>query len=254
MPAMPRKARHSVGGVVYHVLNRSNGRRRIFSREGDYLAFLKALLEACAAVPGVRVLSWCVMPTHFHLVLWPRADGELSAFMRRLTQAHAQRWRVAHNTVGDGSLYQGRFKSFPVQVRGTGAAHSAAADHHFLVVCSYVERNAVRARLVRRARDWRWCSAWVRSAPSGSTEWADDLRAILHEPWPVDRPLNWDDLLDRPQDEADEERVRHSVRRGAPFGEREWAERTAKKLGIEHTLRPPGRPRKRPEKGAATNK
>ena len=77
---MPRRARRSVGGVVYHVLNRSNGRRRIFLADGDYAAFSRALAEACRLVPGVRLLAWCVMPNHWHLVLWPKADGQLSQF------------------------------------------------------------------------------------------------------------------------------------------------------------------------------
>src|SRR5256885_13680123 len=115
---MPRKARRSVGGIVYHVLNRANGRRTIFRRDGDYAAFLRALAEAKARVRGVRLLAWCAMPNHWHLVTWPTSDGELSEFMRRLTQAHAQRWRVAHGTVGHGALYQGRVQSFPLQGGG----------------------------------------------------------------------------------------------------------------------------------------
>src|SRR5207237_6182237 len=113
IPPMPRHPRNSLGGVVYHLLNRGNGRRRVFFTAADYLAFFKALAEACRAVPGVRVLAWCVLPNHWHLVLWPTRDGELSAFVRRLKQTHAQRHRRAHDRVGYGSLYQGRSKSFP---------------------------------------------------------------------------------------------------------------------------------------------
>ena len=226
---MPRKPRNSLGGVVYHALNRANGRRRIFRTDGDYLAFFKALAEARAAVPGVRVLAWCVMPNHWHLVLWPRRDGELSAFLRRLTQTHAQRHRSAHNAVGYGSLYQGRYKSFPVQ----------PDDAHFLMVCRYVERNALRARLCRTASAWRWSSAAARSR--GPAE----LRELLAE-WPVERPLNWDELLDAPQPGEEEQRVRVSVVRGRPLGDAKWASRTAGRLGLGHTLRPVGRPPKPP--------
>ena len=71
---MPRSARRSAGGVVYHVLNRGNGRQRLFHKPGDYDAFVELLTDVKAAVPGVRVLAYCLMPNHWHLVLWPRDE------------------------------------------------------------------------------------------------------------------------------------------------------------------------------------
>jgi putative transposase len=90
---MPRVARRSVGGIVYHVLNRAHSRKRLFWSDKDYLAIFKVLAEAHQRWPGVAVLALCIMPTHWHLVLRPSADGELSQFMRWLTQTHTQRWR-----------------------------------------------------------------------------------------------------------------------------------------------------------------
>ena len=71
---MPRRARVAPGGVVFHVLNRANGRLRLFKKDADYLAFESLLAEAHERVP-VRVLDWCLMPNHWHLVLWPRATA-----------------------------------------------------------------------------------------------------------------------------------------------------------------------------------
>jgi putative transposase len=206
------------------VLNRSNSRRRLFAADGDYLAFASVLVDALQRWPGVSLLAFCIMPNHWHLVLLPRRDGELSAFMRWLTQTHAQRWRHARNTVGYGALYQGRYKSFIVQ-----------DDHHLLVLCRYVERNALRAKLVRRAETWRWCSAW------GRLHRKDDLSSALRE-WPVDRPKDWLALLNEPQAETEAARVRTSIARGRPFGSDGWVERTARRLNLSHTLRGPGRP------------
>src|ERR1700753_2006036 len=107
---MPRQARSATGGLVYHVINRGNGRTRLFDKKADYLAFEKVLAQALERAP-TRLLGWCLMPNHWHLVLWPKEDGELSAFVRWMTHTHAMRWRVAHQTVGMGPLYQGRFKS-----------------------------------------------------------------------------------------------------------------------------------------------
>src|SRR6266516_466726 len=150
---MPRQARNAPGGYVYHALNRANGKLPLFTSDPDYAAFERAIAEAAARVPGARLLAYCVMSNHWHLVLWPRRDGELSDFLRLLTVIHAQRWHAHHHSAGTGHVYQGRFKSFPVQ-----------RDEHLLVLCRYVERNALRARLVRRAEHWRWCSLWRREA------------------------------------------------------------------------------------------
>jgi putative transposase len=136
--------------------------------------------------------------------------------------------------VGAGHLYQGRFKSFPV-----------AQDDHFLRVCRYVERNAARAGLVRRAEVWRWCSLWQRAQEPRPEKW-------LLSAWPVVvAEADWVREVNRPQTEAELEALRRSVQRGQPYGEELWAERVARRLGLESTLRPRGRPRKAPaDKGS----
>ncbi len=149
-PPMPRRLRESTGGIVYHVLNRAVGRKTLFRKDGDYLAFEK-VLEQTVERTSSRLLSYCVMPNHWHLLWWPREDGELSEVMRWLSVTHTQRWHAHHHTAGTGPIYQGRFKSFPIQ-----------SDEHFLTVARYVERNALRANLVTRAQDWRWSSLWRR--------------------------------------------------------------------------------------------
>src|SRR5688500_11010457 len=111
---MPRTARNAPRGVVYHVLNRANGRLRLFKNDGDFLAFQRVLIEAHQRTP-IRILDWCIMSNHWHLALYPKHDGELTEFIRWLTLTHTQRWKQAHDAVGLGHLYQGRFKSFPIE-------------------------------------------------------------------------------------------------------------------------------------------
>ena len=130
------------------------------------------MIEAHGLHP-LRILAWCAMRTHWHFVVWPQEEGEVTAYFRWLAHTHAMRWHVAHNTVGRGHLYQGRFKSFPIQ-----------EDEHFLTVCRYVERNALTASVVRRAEDWRWGSLWAWRQGS------EQLRAILSD-WPLERPRDW---------------------------------------------------------------
>jgi putative transposase len=162
------------------------------------------------------------MPNHWHLVLWPSQDDELSAFMAWLTVTHSRRWHLSHNAAGTGTIYQGRFKAIPVK-----------DDRHFLTVCRYVERNPVRARLVRRVEEWAWSSA------SGlPNAW----RLDMHE-WPVPRPPGWNEESNAAESGAELERVREAIRRGRPFGPQGWREQTASDLAWRTGLRPPGRPR-----------
>ncbi len=209
---------------MYHVLNRAVGRATIFETTNDYAAFEKVLEEAREQVE-MRLLAFCIMPNHWHLVLWSIEDGDLSQYMRWLTNTHTRRWHLAHDTVGTGPLYQGRFKSFPIE-----------EDEHFTTVCRYVERNALRADLVGRAEDWRWSSLWHRKNRS---------RSVTMAPWPVSRGRKWSKYVNDAEAEAELKALRRSVQRGAPFGTTDWQKRTAKRLGLESSLRDPGRPRKR---------
>lgn len=223
---MARPLRTAVGGIIYHVLNRANAGLELFGKTGDYWAFERVLEEAHERI-SMRTLAYCLMPNHWHLVLWPRDDGDLSRFMAWVTLTHTQRWHAHHETAGRGHVYQGRFKSFPVQ-----------EDEHFLTVCRYVERNALRAELVVRAEEWRWSSLWRRLRGAAPT------RQWLAE-WPVAGPSRWIDWVNEPQTEAELEALRRCVTRGQPFGSELWARHTARQLRLEATLRARGRPRKK---------
>jgi putative transposase len=224
---MPRRLRYADGGIVYHVLNRGVGRITLFDTPADYEAFERILGEAVERT-RIRLLSYCLMPNHWHLLLWPRHDGELSEAMRWLTVTHSQRRHAHRHTAGSGPVYQGRFKSFPVQ-----------SDDHFLTVARYVERNPVRANLVKRAQDWHWSSLWRRLHP-------DDASRGLLSGWPVAMPPAWLRSVNAPRTPAELDALRRSVARGQPFGNDRWARRTAVRLSLESSFRPRGRPRKRP--------
>jgi putative transposase len=145
--------------------------------------------------------------------------------LRWITVTHTQRWHAHHHTAGTGPVYQGRYKSFPVQT-----------DEHFLAVARYVERNAVRAKMVTRAEDCQWSSVWRRAqGDSKLTTW---LSA-----WPVARPRDWEARVSRPETTSELEALRVSVQRGRPFGKDGWVRRMAKRFEMESTLRPRGRPR-----------
>src|SRR5262245_36763405 len=218
--SMPRNPRCPRGGYCYHVLNRGNGRRPIFHKDGHFAAFVKLLREAGERTP-VRLLAYCLMPNHFHLALWPSGDGDLSDYMMWLLTAHVRRYHQHYHS--SGHVYQGRFRSFPIQ-----------ENDHLLTVLRYIERNPVRAGLVECAQDWRWSSAaLIRGADPPPLD-----------PGPVPRPAAWLEHVNAPQTEADLEAVRECIRRRRPYGDDAWVERAARQLGLEASLRPRGRPRK----------
>ena len=141
---MARTARASQGGYVYYVLNRGNGRGDVFHKDEDFAAFVRLMCEASEKVP-MRLVGYCLMTNHFHLVLWPHRDGDLSRWMQWLMTSHVRRYHRHYK--GSGHVWQGRFKAFPIQ-----------NDEHYLTVLRYVERNSLRANLVEKSQDWEWSS------------------------------------------------------------------------------------------------
>jgi putative transposase len=229
---MPRQARHAPGDLVYHVLNRAAGGMKLFRGSEDYAAFLRVLAETMEQIP-MRVCGYCLMGTHWHLILWPKRDGELPRFMQRLTITHVRRWVEHRHRVGMGSVYQGRYKSFPVQ-----------DDPHLSTLARYVERNPLRANLVERAEQWRWSSLGQAFFDPSKKIPRTDLTPLpltgIREDW-----VEWINL---PQTVEEERAIAHSITHSRPLGGPEWTRRMEKRLGLG-----PLRPRGRPEKSAQAN-
>jgi putative transposase len=188
--------------MLFHVLNRGVGRRDLFGKREDFLAFERVMQETLRVRP-MRVCAYCLLSNHWHLVLWPERDGDLAAFMQQLTNTHVKRWKEHRHETGYGHLYQGRYKSFPVQT-----------EDYFYSVVRYVERNTLRANLVERAESWRWSSL-------GCLDQKDSPAALLSA-WPLPRPANWVEIVNEPQTEAELAALRRCVNRGTPYGDDGW--------------------------------
>ncbi len=239
---MPRTPREVPGGIVYHVLNRAVARLAIFEADADYAAFVRVIRQAVERqdrlakekkAKRVDVLAWCLMPNHWHLVLRPKGDGDLSTFMRWLTMTHTQRWHAHRRSAGSGPLYQGRFKSFPVDDRGD----------HLETVVAYVEQNPRRAGLVEQAAAWPWSSLGRR----GQDENEEKGPALLPVArWPGGHAwdeASWKKRVGRESDAEVERELAVSLKRGRPFGRDAWTRRIVGRLNLDSTLRPRGRPR-----------
>ncbi len=159
---------------MYHLINRGKGKQRIFRKNADDAAFEQIMHETLRRTP-TRLPGGCLMPNHWHLVIWLRRDGELSEFVRGLT--HTQRWHAHDHRSGEGHVYQGRFKSFPIEM-----------------------------------------------------------------------PSNWTAQVNAAQTAAQRDALQLAIKRSRPYGSPHWIEKTVKKLNLQWTLRPRGRPRVRPIK------
>ena len=220
---MPQRIGIGTGGLIFHVMNRGVRRLRLFESPNDYQLFLMCLEEARRQHP-VKILALCVMPNHFHLLVQPTEDFQLAAFMKVGVGTHAKRWNSVRHRVGQGAVYQGRYRAFPMYT-----------DAHLVRVCRYVERNPLRAGLVRRAEAWHWSSL------------NQDCRKFnvpaLH-PWPILQPENWVELVNVSDTEPDLEQIRSSVIHGIPFGPAPRTKSVAAALQLRCYPRRPGRPRK----------
>lgn len=179
---MARRRRCAPPGAIQHITNRGNRRRTIFHKEEDYSAFLSILTEAGTRF-GMRVIGFCLMPNHWHLILWPPKDVSVSAYMHWLTSTHVRRYHLHYGLVGTGHLYQARFNN-----------RVCPDERRLLSTIRYVEANPLRAKLVESAAQWEWSSLWLR---------VHGDEADLLCDCPVTLPPDWPQYVDTPT-EADE--------------------------------------------------
>ena len=221
---MARAPRVDIGDLVYHVINRSNGRAKIFEEDWMYQDF-EYLLNEMRELYGIRILAYVLMPNHWHLLLYPKHDGDLSAAMGWLGTAHSRRYHAQTHTIGGGHLYQGRYKAFLVQ-----------DDIHLLTVLKYIERNPVRAKLSKSPKGWRWGSAQRRI--NGTAK----QKALLSDS-PTPLPRNYPSWINTPEPTEELAALRRSVVKGVPYGGESWRDTMIRRYELEQTTRAPGRPR-----------
>lgn len=221
---MGRAPRVDVRNFAYHILNRSNNRSTIFSKPDEYKHFELLLAEAVGKF-NMRLIAYILMPNHWHLISYPKGDGDVSCFMQWLTLTHTQQYHAWKETIGHGHIYQGRYKSFLIE-----------RDEYLWAVIKYVERNPVRAKFAKRVEQWRWGSGYRR------LDGTKKERELLAEP-PIVLPRNYRAWVNESDKAEDLEALRISAAKGKPFGTIGWTERMVEKFGLESTLREPGRPK-----------
>jgi putative transposase len=226
---MPRPLRPIDDGLIYHVINRGNNRQDVFHKPADFQAFVAALADLKDRKP-FELFGYCLLNNHFHLLLRPKG-ATISRIMQSLLVSHTQRYHRHYRS--GGHVWQGRFKSPVIQ-----------NDEHLLAVLRYIEANPLRAALVQRAEEYPWSSYRVHGLGE-SDELID--RLITYEdlsPLAKVRARKWAQKVHRPMDEAVLDAIRRSNATGLPYGDAAWTKRLAKRLDLDLTIRPRGRPRK----------
>jgi len=228
---MPRPLRPIDEGLAYHVINRGNNRQRVLAKKADFEAFLGTLLELKERKP-FKLYGYCLLDNHFHLLIRP-SGASISRIMQSVLVSHTHRYHKHHRSAGH--VWQGRFKSPVIQ-----------NDEHLLTVLRYIEANPLRAKIVERAEEYPWSSY-----PHHGAGQADELvdRLILYEELsatPAARQRKWAEKVHRPIEEQALAAIRRASATGRPYGNPVWVERLAKKLDLDLTIRPRGRPRKVP--------
>ena len=189
---MPRNPCAGTAGHLFHVTNHAIEGQLLCRNFGEFLALERLLARALKAVP-IRLLSFCLMSNHWHLLLWPEADDDTRNFVRWLSMTHARNLRAWRGSSGGGAVYKGRYDASAVE-----------APAYFYTVVRYIERNPVRAGIVDRADEWLWSSASPTYALHG-IELAD---------WPLPRPADWNAFMNDVEPLEDLEFVREKISRG----------------------------------------
>ena len=182
-------------GTVLHVLSRAARRARLFSTPADYDDFERILVEVQAIIRP-RILAFCLMPTHWHLVVWPREPEELSTFMHRVTGTHARRVHANRGTTGTGPLYQGRYKGFLIQSETTTPGRAGTWSE-----TPFVPTSCVGPR-----------TGAEEASGTGSKGTGG----------PLALPARWTELVNEPHAPEELEALRRSVQRGTPYGSDSW--------------------------------
>ncbi len=224
---MPRMARVVVAGIPHHITQRGNRREDVFFCDDDRQRYLQLLLEY-SAKHELETLAYCLMTNHVHLVCVPEREESLSLVLKPLDMRYAQHVNWTHKI--SGRLWQGRFYSCVLD------------EDHLWAAIRYVERNPVRARIVRKAENYVWSSAATHCGLR-----SDPVLSPLPKGCPVE-PLGWSAWLAEGDDEKMLTTLRLHTRTGRPAGGKRFMTELELRIGRKLRAYPVGRPKKEDQK------
>jgi len=219
---MSRFARVVVPGIPFHVTQRGNDRQDVFLTDTDrqeYLALLAKRLERTRA----RILAYCLMDNHVHLVMLPHAANDLAETLGRVHCFYAQRFNTRYER--SGHLWQNRFYS------------CALDDDHLRAAIRYVELNPVRAGVLSSPWEYPWSSAGYHTLG-----FRPQIPLASVEAFGIPGRTQWKGFLVGGVSLDELELIRNSTRKGLPLGEKQFVERLEGSISRELSRRPVGNP------------
>ncbi len=222
---MPRLARAVFACVPHHITQRGNRREDVFFTEADRKVYLNWLREYCDQ-HAVDILAYCLMTNHVHIIAVPRVEDGLQRVFKPLHMRYAQ--RINRERAWKGHVWQGRFFSSPLD------------ENYLWAAVRYVERNPVRAKMVRKPENYPWSSAAAHCrlrtdhVLTSNPVWLKQFEAIE----------NWSAWLAEGGASEELEVLRRNVEKGLPCGTEKFIRKLEKIAGRTLQARPPGRPRR----------
>ena len=227
---MPRQARVLLQNTPHHIVQRGHNREVVFIEDADYRYYINTLKEWKEEL-GVKVYGYCLMTNHVHLILDPRVQvTNLGKLMKRL--AGRQTRYVNHKEKRTGSLWEGRYKSSPIET-----------DTYLLACNRYVELNPVKAGMVEYAKDYEWSSYRQRVGLEVDV-WIDNDSAYLGlSDDETERSQRYMGYINEQSLASETQLIQQALQRGQLTGTNRFVEQVEHRLGqrIEH--RGQGRPR-----------
>ena len=231
---MPRNARIVVPNTPHHIVQRGHNKQVVFAGDDDYQYYLENLFEWKEQL-NCKVYAWCLMTNHIHLIINPGNEiDSLAKLMKRL--AGKQTRYVNRLEKRTGSLWEGRYKSSPVET-----------DAYLLACCRYVELNPVRAKMVEKPEDYRWSSYKEKTGLKEVKNIDIDPCYLSLGETPEQRMTRYKQWVETDVTEYELKSIREAMQRGQPTGSLLFAESIENKLGIRLSLNKPGRPKKEME-------
>lgn len=229
---MPRKARIVLANCPHHIIQRGHNRAAVFAQERDYLYYLENLSEWKSRL-GCRIYSYCLMTNHIHLVVDPGANpANLGLLMKRLAGRQTRRVNTLERR--SGSLWEGRYKSSPIET-----------ERYLLACCRYVELNPVRAQMVALPEQYRW-SSYRAKVGEQESEWLDrDPCYIALGETDADRQQRYRTWISSGIRDSELALIRQAVQRGQLTGGERFLAETEVKVGRRIGTCGRGRPHKK---------
>ena len=226
---MPRIARVVAVGYPHHVTQRRKYRQSIFSDDADRKKYVK-FIDAEAKRYGLLILAYCLMTKHVHFIVLPEKEDSMAKVFK---YAHMKYSQYYNKRMGEcGHLFQGRFFS------------SVMDEMHTIACARYIERNAVRAKMVDSPELWEHSSAKGHCGMDNHDELGVNR---LFDYIEYDQE-NWKEFINLPDSPQEVRKIREQTRKGRPLGNESFVEKLEEKVNMVLKPRPKGRPKRNPEK------